>query len=554
MKRTIILILITCLFVHNKAIAEDDIVTSVSYGTYEIDSSTTITVNDTLYHVSYHLNPDSFKIVEVNTSKGAFCYIELPEYSSYDFRDTPGLPALPIKSLNIQIPQEGLWDSLEHKNLSFTFQYIYLPHRYIPAQEYYKTDDDNTFEYESNYYDTCNSFDHFGPFIESSPVLQCMSACGMFVNFNPIEYNPSTNQVKIITSLSFDIRTPSLNSLTAEEITDGEGIYEPRGMKPQNLTFPFKRRLLILTRNKYLDNLQEYIDYKEAHNFTVDVNTAEQFSANNIPSASEIATFINSKLNSNERPQYILIVGNPVNDIPYSDGIIDKRSDPATDFEYLTEMQTQLKTCKRISGNVSIGRWPVFSENDVTTIANKTIQYELAMGKRNWNDMFATSVSGTGSNSFGRSQAKQMNMMADKLSEAGLQCERRDGRYWNTTLIDQVFKDSAHVNNTWLVIYTGHGYFTSLYNPMENFIGNTTNYVQPPILFSYACLTNACDTNTNFGRCFLSRSSSKGGIANYGSTTTTTINEDWYLSKLMLSVFSKNKSLGKNILCGMMNY
>lgn len=220
MKRTIILILITCLFVHNKAIAEDDIVTSVSYGTYEIDSSTTITVNDTLYHVSYHLNPDSFKIVEVNTSKGAFCYIELPEYSSYDFRDTPGLPALPIKSLNIQIPQEGLWDSLEHKNLSFTFQYIYLPHRYIPAQEYYKTDDDNTFEYESNYYDTCNSFDHFGPFIESSPVLQCMSACGMFVNFNPIEYNPSTNQVKIITSLSFDIRTPSLNSLTAEEITD----------------------------------------------------------------------------------------------------------------------------------------------------------------------------------------------------------------------------------------------------------------------------------------------------------------------------------------------
>lgn len=325
-------------------------------------------------------------------------------------------------------------------------------------------------------------------------------------------------------------------------------------MKPQNLTFSFKRRLLILTRNKYLDNLQEYIDYKEAHNFIVDVNTAEQFSANNIPSASEIATFINSKLNSNERPQYILIVGNPVNDIPYSDGIIDKRSDPATDFEYLTEMQTQLKTCKRISGNVSIGRWPVFSENDVTTIANKTIQYELAMGKRNWNDMFATSVSGTGSNSFGRSQAKQMNMMADKLSEAGLQCERRDGRYWNTTLIDQVFKDSAHVNNTWLVIYTGLGYFTSLYNPMENFIGNTTNYVQSPILFSYACLTNACDTNTNFGRCFLSRSSSKGGIANYGSTTTTTINEDWYLSKLMLSVFSKNKSLGKNILCGIMNY
>lgn len=555
MERKIILALcaVVCALLPQKIKCQEDANVTLRFGTHFVDSSLKIIVQDTSYHISYHIDPDSIKIEGISTSEGMFSYLQFPGIDEYDNVYEPGLPALPIKSLNLQIPKTNT-DSIVNYTLSNAeFKYVHLPSKYLPAQETSKSDDDGTFEFQHLYYDTCSSYGNFGDYIEISPIIKCLESQGVVVNLQPVQYNPSTSTAKILTSLDIEIKTASLTTLTNEEVASGLEFYDPAKFISYSGTQPTcNKRIAIITRSKFSDSLTRYIQYRMSKCYPVDLYTTESFCHDPQPTAEKVKAFIRGIMqNAATRPKYILIVGAP-NEIPFSEGAVGNEDNPATDFGYLVEAAPKVDMKKKFESDVCIGRWPADSIVDINRITDKIIRYESNI--YNTENITPLAISGTGTEKFSKSQAKYMAKTAEVLLEIYRRVHTIDGRRTNSYDLSNALTSDDGISNLWFIYYTGHGDYELLGSPMITFSRNAlkTLFDIPPILFSMACNTNGYLSNRNFGRKWTM--SVGGGCANYGSTTKTEEEPDDGLSRKLFQSYSKDATLGQNIIKGMMKY
>lgn len=553
MKKLFLLFLAIGITASANAMSTDDIEVSYNFGSFEIDSSLTIAVCDTSYHITYELNPDSVRIINVNTEQGTFCYLKLPGQASYQLMDIPGLPELPFKSINLQIPMTSLGDSIGLTNLAVEYQYLDLPYRYIPVQEISHEEDTEEFEYNEYYYDTCSSFNSFGNFIESTPVLECMGASGMYINFQPIQYNASLNQVRIIKALSFDVNTPSLHSIPTKELAIGNGFYQPHGWRDVEIGEGHMPayNIAIITRQSLISGISEYVLYRRSQGHTVNVYTTENFSVGASPTAQEIKDFINALTSTGSNPiNYIEIVGNPLL-IPYAAGDVDDPNNPATDIAYITDIASRMERGKPINCSYVIGRWPVSSIEDINNLGRKIREFEETIYDTPKNKLFSSVINGIDSrnNAVSNIYFSEMNDIADRLDKVGISNERIDGRQYSS--LTQLMSDPNHLKNLWLIFYVGHGWYSCCGTPLKCGLV-TTNYDIPPIQYSFACLTNGFKEDNNFGRKWTC--TENGGVANFASTTESYFHTNSAYSKKIAEVFSTQNTLGINIARGMMDY
>lgn len=116
MKKNIILILLFYLsvLVCTSQIVELD---DYTFGTrVYIDSTLNVVPEADKYILQYSLDSNFISPVTIDTLGYNFVWYKFHGYEDCDYRDSIGIPALPIKSLNLQLPSTSYGEEFEISN------------------------------------------------------------------------------------------------------------------------------------------------------------------------------------------------------------------------------------------------------------------------------------------------------------------------------------------------------------------------------------------------------------------------------------------------------
>ena len=72
--------------------------------------------------------------VTIDTLGYNFVWYKFHGYEDCDYRDSIGIPALPIKSLNLQLPSTSYGEEFEISNLQVTYKEYDIDDYYYPYQ------------------------------------------------------------------------------------------------------------------------------------------------------------------------------------------------------------------------------------------------------------------------------------------------------------------------------------------------------------------------------------------------------------------------------------
>ncbi|MGM9805581.1 MAG: C25 family cysteine peptidase [Candidatus Aphodosoma sp.] len=372
-----VIILVFCwVAVHSCVIAQGF---QFVYGTKEIAPGLILSATSDGYSIDYTL--PEFNEVVVHTECGTFSTICFVGDDDFSEMDSTGMPALPIKSVNLQIPSSDSSVTYHmfpptHTGYSIydPYTYIQLQHPYCPAMEMLEDSSAVCKMNEGFYYsDTWYSCDVTNNVFVSER-YRYLGCVGVSVNLFPVEYNPKQKLVRIPKRIRLNIDVP-LQSLNAEL----QFKYNPVTFFDSWWSFCVpdtisggsgkKGRLLIVTLPEFEQALIEYCRYKDATGYIVDIQADENFRQ-----SVKVRNLLMNAYHSNSRPDFVLIVGSPLL-IPYSDGIRDKYNNPLTDIYYACLEKSNISK-EPMSPDVCVGRWPVSSVTDIYNIALKTIIFE----------------------------------------------------------------------------------------------------------------------------------------------------------------------------------
>ncbi|MDR1544742.1 MAG: C25 family cysteine peptidase [Prevotellaceae bacterium] len=501
-------------------------------------------------------------ILDVNR-RHIFSHIEFLT-GEYDALDSLGYPALPLRSLNLQFPDD--WTNISVSINNFTTQRIYFRYPYIPHMNIMRSMNAFTIPMHS-YYQT-NGAGFFDTWYSISDTYSFMGTTGATFNIYPLRYNPNEKYADIIKCVTFTIYfsyTTSLLDLINEYVSgthygDAMTFYDTyKGLEWKEKAAD-KGNYVILTYNTYRKSLDEFIAYKQSIGYNVMVYNVP----NDVPAYwKDIRRFIkNLYNNSSTKPRFLLLVGN-TNQIPYSAGYARDTKDPPTDIYYAC-IEKNVDDYKKEDMNpeIIIGRWSVYNTDEVEYITKKTIKTELALFNTPKRDRHFSLFAGSGDySSWFRGD---MNWTIDMLQDGGLGSYYTyfDGR--NGQGLIHMINELIGNNQVepFVFIYDGHGSSTHIDSPYYLYSNAGTIYLQNshlsylPFGFGFACLLNDYSYhNHTFGEGWTTYSKN-GGVSFLGATTNSYVEPDRYFSRRVLKHFkeSHNYQIGQVVAWGQSNY
>ena len=476
----------------------------------------------------------------------------------YDAIDSTGYPALPIRGLNLQLPEDAFdikvtIDSIAIDRVDFTYPYVpSLPIAQdskvysIVMQPYYQSDGKGFFD---EWHDISDTYGFMG-------------TTGVAFNVFPLKYNPEENYTDMITSATF---TVSFNSnislldvlkkyLSGAYYEDALNFYDTyTGM--EGGTAPDKGNYVILTHKDYKTAINDFVEYKKSIGYNVMVyQVPNDVSANK----TKIRDFIKGLYKNNStKPRFLLLVGNPTQ-IPYSRGSALSTDDPPTDIYYACIEKGNSNSDMRkedMCPELYIGRWSVYSAKEVRYITQKTIKTELALYNTTKNDRHASLFSGI--NKYAYWFEKDVKWIRDNvLNPTGIP---------NTVFIGSNGFNMNHMINElkgvnghtpFLFHYSGHGgnnaigqpwefSYYELYDSLDNKPRTwelfNSHLPYQPFGFGFACLLNDYSYKYNFGESWTS-TSVDGGITFFGATTISYVAQNKYSLEKVFNYFKDKKN------------
>lgn len=508
------------------------------------------------WHKFFENFKDVYSVIEFLTGK-------------YDNLNHVGFPALPFRSLNLQVPDDASGFNVVMSNL--TTQTINLPHKYLPHQRWssslFPTQiDENAAYYASNgagFYDT---------WYKISDTYNFMGTTGVTFNIYPIKYTPNKDEAEIIKCATFTINfksSVSLITLIEEYLggvhyNDAMTFYDTYADKEWKEKPYDKGNYVILTHNNYYNAVQNFAKYKQSIGYNVSIYRVPNDVAAN---KDDIRKFIKNLYNNTEkRPRFVLLVGNPTL-IPYSYGSAQSTTNPPTDLYYACIAKSSISD-EGVSPQLYIGRWSVSSEKEkgikeVGYITEKTIKTELALYNTTKNDRHFSLFSGNDSYQYWFYE--DIKRIKNRISSVGMPYKLFDGRngFTKWDMISEL--NGSNKVTPFVFVYSGHGASTSVGPPYWLSNSNISSPTNPllinnhlpyqPFGFGFACLLNDYSVQGNFGEGFTT-SSMNGGVTFFASTVIAYVDQNYYSIPRIFDYFKdkKNYNIAQITAGGMTKY
>ena len=343
---------------------------------------------------------------------------------------------------------------------------------------------------------------------------------GVAVSFNPFQYNPVTNVLRVYTSIkvavanSFEtgenILTRSVKSVNAfEQIYKNHFLnYETNRYEP----LIDQGSILVIAPQNYFSTMQPYVDWKNQKGIKTEMVDVATIGNN----GNSIKTFIQNYYNTHDDFAFVQIAGDAPQVATLSSG--GGGADPMYSL---------------VAGNdnypdIFIGRFSAENTNELLTQVERTINYERDLNSSatfmNKAIGIASSEGGSQGDN-GETDIQHMNIIRNKLLA------------YNYVTVDQTYAPSAsttHIATSLneegrgFINYVGHGSNTSWSTTgfSNSHVNNLTNVGKLPFIVSVACVNGNFVNMTCFAEAWL-RATSNGNPTGAISIYASTINQSW---------------------------
>ena len=430
-----------------------------------------------------------------------------------------GLPQLPTYRGSIVIPD---LPAMNYRIISY--DYTELPTKpIVPSKGHFTRDiDPNIVPYV---FDRFYTLDEWYPKenIKLDEPYIVRDLRGLTVQFNPLQYNPSKQILRVIRRLEVEIfpdysalavnplyRKTQTPILSSEFTPIYKNLFLNFGMGAMRYdTIPEPGRMLIVCPTNYMSTITPFVEWKQSRGLNV---TVAEYPTTTGSGANAIKTYIQNMYNSPGSVTYIILVGD-VSDIPTLNGQYEGApSDPCF---------------VKLAGNDAypdafISRISVQNTTSLNYVLKKLIRYEKEPDQGT-NGLWYKKAAGVASNENGGTPYydwQRMDWIRDTLLAHGF------------TQVDQIYAPSATqqmitnaVNDgRSLLNYIGHGSGTSWgttgYGVTQ--IYQLSNGYKNPFIIDVACLNGNFTLNECMEEAWLRAGDTvnvKGAISIYGSST-----------------------------------
>ncbi|GJQ63062.1 MAG: hypothetical protein SCALA702_21150 [Melioribacteraceae bacterium] len=456
------------------------------------------------YKVQFNLPDYDFKNVNVDGEN--FVKIEVPGYGvTYN----EGIPALPLISFNLALDKNDNIPSFEvkTKNLAKTG----LSAKVYPFQapwEKNKPIADRPFTINRSYYNTDGVANH--NFVEISEPFVMGGVKGVTVTIYPFSYNPSANELSVISSAEINI-TADAPYYDGQFSENYNSYFEKVFVNYEAGSSKAGINYLIITAPEFEAGLESFVTHKEGKGYNVSVVTTTECGTSNSAIKTYIADMYNNAL---ERPEFVLLVGD-VNVVPAWTGT--GAGSPTTDLNY-----AQLEGDDYFA-DLFIGRFSVTNATELANAINKNVYMENYIATFTKQNCFMASV-----DNYSISEGTHNYVIDNYFVPAGYENTKLYQVTYNATtedLINTLNEDQI------FAIYSGHGAVTywadgpQLTQDQVEALNNTVY----SFVFSFACVTGQFETGECFGETWLRTENGASGF--YGSSVNSYWDEDDILEK-----------------------
>lgn len=445
-----------------------------------------------------------------------------------------GQPQLPVISRFLEIPQ-GAVPTVVVESVTWettSLDALHLPSWVLPVQDPLVKIEDATVPFTLD--DHVYAYDMFLPvsIADVSVIGEMRGRNIAFLSVSPVQYNPSSGKVRIMTRCDVRIELPGSDlEQTAERIdryttSSFEQLFRTsfvnygalQGTAGNGLR---KEGYLIIVHDSFVDAIAPFADWKDSLGFDTTVTKTSEIPGG--VTKEKIKTYIVDAFNNwTTPPAYVLLVGD-VAQIPTWTGT---QSSSCTDLYYATIDQGNY------FADLIVSRFPAATVEHVTIMVDKTMYYEVGVfPDESWIKKAAFLAS---SDAGGMAEGTHNYVIDNYLAPNNYTCDKiYQSQGGSTQHVTNALNDGRS-----LCIYSGHGYsggWGCVPFDQSN-VQNLQNYYMYPFVCSHACSTNPFNQGECFGETWL-RVENKGGLAFWGASASTYWDEDDILERRMFKAW-----------------
>jgi len=497
------------------------------------DGKTSLKVKENTYaklRVTSSLN--DFTYINVNTPKGIFTELIVPDYG---VSNTTGNPKLPVLRKIIEIPQDA---DIEIKIISYNVKEYNLNdlgiiYPIIPKQPSIPKNkkDSIIFQYNKAAY-TKNKYQKALPNLVTVNILGIMRGTRLArLNIAPVIYNPVTNTIKIYNNIDVEInfvnaniaKTLSLKKKTCSPYfkTISKQILNYKSLNTREVNTKYPVKYVIVSDPMFQATLQAFIQWKTKKGFTVIEAYTDDSGVGTTTTSikSYLKNLYDSGTGADPSPSFVLFVGD-IAQIPAFNG---NEGSHVTDLYYC-------EYTGDIFPEVYYGRFSATSIAELQPQIDKTLEYEqyLMPDPSFLNEVvMIAGVDASNAPTYGNGQINYGTInyfnAAHGLTSHTYLYPASDDPGTSAEIIQNISDGVAYAN------YTAHGDWDCWADPSFTVsdISGLQNAHKYPLMVGNACLTNKFDKPACFGESLL-RAENKGALGYIGGSNSTYWDEDYY--------------------------
>ena len=478
------------------------------------------------------INSLTFEFGSISTEGGMFATVEL---LGEGFTTTVGEARLPVIKHMLEIPQGAdpeivvtstSWESTSLNKLG-------LPTRVAPVQPSVLKIPGATEEFVlDEWYYTNNAFTPSN-IAKVADVGEIRGRRFALVEVSPLQYNPSSGEIKIMTSCEIEINLPGSNMTKTYEKIERytspafenlfEVVFANYGYYEEVIANSPRDQegYLIIVYDNFVDEIQPFADWKTTMGYDTTVTETSDIPGG--VTKENIQAYIEEAYNEwTIPPSYVLLVG----DTPQIPTYTGTTGPSAVDLYYVTINPEDYFP------DIFIGRFPAAQESHVTAMVDKTVYYE--QGNFNSTEWIKKGAF-IASSDHGQLAEETHNYVIDNyLGLNGYACDKiYEASGGTTSDIHNALNEGRS-----LCIYSGHGSpggwgCVPFGQSDVNSLMNNGTY---PFVCSHACSTNTFGDSECFGETWL-RAENKAGLAFWGASASTLWDEDDILERAMFQAW-----------------
>jgi len=465
------------------------------------------------------------------TKRGYFSESVIPGY----VKDNKiGSPAVPVLRKIIEIP---LGADVKIKILSKTEHEFYLPDYninfpLIPAQPSLsksENPEDKEFVYNSDIYSKNEFLNHE---IVSANYIGIMRGASLsLLTIRPVNYNPVSKTIKIITDIEFEVSFENADHEATELLkaktqspyfasTYGNFITNQSAENKGNLTqYPVK--YVIVSDIMFQSVLQPFIQWKTKKGFTViEAYTNNPLVGHTTTSIkSYLQNLYNSATPSDPAFSFVLFVGDTAQIHPF----------PGTTGSHVTDLYYCEYTGDMLP-EVYYGRFSANNVSELQPQIDKTLEYEKYLMPDPLFLNEAVLVAGVDAGNAPTYGNGQVNYINNTYINTNTGFTPHVYLYpASGSSASQIIQDVS--NGVGFANYTAHGSESGWADPSFSVsdVNNLQNNGKYPLMIGNCCLSNNFTSYTCFGEALL-RAANKGAIGYIGGSNSTYWDEDYWWS------------------------